>query len=312
MLDQQSPTQLLYVAGVARSGSTLLNLLLGQLPGRVDVGETFYLWDAGLVKDQSCACGQPFSQCEFWTEVGRIGFGGWDRVDHERVLWLRDQVDRTSAVPQIASPLLARSRFQAQLEEYQSYVTTLFHAIRDASGAAAVVESSKRPSLAYILRREPTIDLRLAHLTRDPRGVAYSWSRKVAVPAGGGSRPFMKQRPARLIARRWVTVNLMFEAMARRGTPRLLLRYEDLATDPQQALAALAEFTGVDPADAGAAVDGDGSLAIRSHSVKGGRIRFEKSLDIRLDERWRTEMDPRNRRITEAITWPTRRLYDYA
>jgi hypothetical protein len=304
-------TEVLYVAGVARSGSTLLNLLLGRLPGHVDVGETFYLWDAGLVKNQTCACGQPFQECPFWLEVGERAFGGWDNLDAQHVLALRNRVDATKRVAQVISPVSWSADFDADLQEYQGYVAALFRAVSATADGAVVVESSKRPSLATILRRDPSIDLRLVHLTRDPRGVAYSWSRKVAVPPGGGSRAFMKQRPARQIARRWVTVNLMFEVMARRGTPRLLLRYEDLAEDPHRWLAELAMFSGLDPDELPDPVEGAEGLSFRSHAVKGGRIRFQKSLDIRLDERWRTEMDGRSRRLTEAITWPTRRLYGY-
>ena len=306
------PTRLLYVSGVARSGSTLLNLLLGRLPGLVDVGETFYLLDGGLAKNQACACGQSFADCDFWREVGEAGFGGWHSVDYQRLLWLRDSVDRTSALPWILYPRLAPSGFAEQLAEYRHYVKTLFHAIRGAAAADAVVESSKRPSLAYILADERSIDLRLAHMTRDPRGVAYSWSREVPVPAGGGSRPYLKRRPARQIARRWVTVNLMFEALARRGTPRLLLRYEDLAVDPNYWLRRLAEFAGIDPHHVAGVLDGAATVTVQSHSVRGGRIRFEKSLDIRVDERWRTQLKPRDRRLTEVITWPTRRLYHYS
>ena len=47
--------RVLYVGGLPRSGSTLLDLLLHQLPGHVGVGEIYYLWNDSLLHDAPCA-----------------------------------------------------------------------------------------------------------------------------------------------------------------------------------------------------------------------------------------------------------------
>ncbi len=64
------PVDVVFVGGMPRSGSTLLDLLIGQLPGHCDVGELFYMWQGGAKRDQRCACGEHFSRCPFWTAVG--------------------------------------------------------------------------------------------------------------------------------------------------------------------------------------------------------------------------------------------------
>ena len=43
-MDVRRPVRLLYVGGVPRSGSTLADMMIGQLPGHVGVGELYYLW----------------------------------------------------------------------------------------------------------------------------------------------------------------------------------------------------------------------------------------------------------------------------
>ena len=90
---------MVYLAGLGRSGSTLLERLLGEMPGACPAGEVVHMWLRGVRDDERCGCGQPFGSCPFWQQVGQAAFGGWDRVDVDRVTRLRAQVDRTRFLP---------------------------------------------------------------------------------------------------------------------------------------------------------------------------------------------------------------------
>ncbi len=302
----------LYVAGMPRSGSTLLDLMLGQLPGHCDVGELFYLWQAGPVRDQRCACGEVFSACPFWTEVGRVAFGGWDAVDVQEVLKLQASVDKTVYLPLVLAPRLFPS-YQRRLERYTTILTELYAAIRHVSGADVVVDSTKRPSLAYILRRTRGVDLALVHIVRDPRGVVYSWSRQVELPAGAGPRSHLRRQSPILISRRWLTVNMMIGMLERLGVPRVLLRYEDLVRRPREELTQVAQLHGDPPRTEDLDFLTDAGLRLSSsHTVAGGRVRFQTGVvPLRTDERWRTELPAWQRRFVEVVTWPLRRRYGY-
>lgn len=312
MATGREPVKVMYVGGMPRSGTTLLDLMLGQLPGHVAVGELVNVWQAGLQRDLLCECGKTFSECPFWGRVGEVAFGGWDRLDATHVLELVNAVDRSSALPLLLAPRL-RPEFARQLEEYTAILVTLYDAIRTVSGAQVVVDSSKRPSLAYVLRRSPDVDLRVVHLVRDPRGVAHSWSKKVALPPGAGVRDHLKVRSPRLITRRWVTVNATVAALRRWGVPTISLRYEDVVCEPRTAVeraAALFE-TPLQPGDLDF-IAPDGLHLGNSHTVAGGRVRFRESpLSLRLDESWRTDMPARRRQLVQAATWPSRRRYGY-
>ncbi len=302
----------LYLGGMPRSGSTLLNLMLGQLPGHFEVGELFYLWDSGPLRNELCACGRAFSSCPFWTEVGRIAFGGWDRVDVKRVLDLRESVDRTLCLPLIVAPWLWPA-FRRRLEQYTQLLVGLYGAVQQVSGAEVVVDSTKRPSLAYILHRASGVDLRLVHVVRDPRGVVNSWSRQVPLPEGAGPRPYMLKRSAVLISRRWVTVNAMVGALAALRVPSVVLRYEDLVRDPQGQLRRVMALHRPlsDQLELTFLTDKGLQLA-SSHAVAGGRVRFKTGvLELRLDEAWRQQLSTSKQRFVEAATWPLRRRYGY-
>jgi hypothetical protein len=303
-------TTVLYVGGMPRSGSTLLDLMLGQLVGHCEVGELFYLWQSGVERNFRCACGEHFADCLFWTKVGESAYGGWGNVDLAEIQRLQRDVDATAHLPFILSPSL-RPGFARKLDRYTALVTPLYRAIAEVSGARVVVDSTKRPSLAYILRRAPGIDLRLVHVVRDPRGVAYSWSQAVELPEGTALRKHMKTRSPLLISRRWVTVNAMIAALP---VPKVRLRYEDLVREPARELrrvaALTADVTGV--TDPLAFLDGTTFTHGGSHTVAGGRIRMQHGpVTLRLDEKWRREYQPPLRRAVAALTWPLRRAYGY-
>ena len=154
------------------------------------------MWLRSVRDDERCGCGQAFSVCPFWPQVGRAAFGGWDRVDVDRVTRLRAQVDRARFLPQLASARL-QGRLQPALDEYVGYYQRTYAAISEVSGSPVVIDSSKHASLAFCLRSSPSVDLRVVHMVRDSRAVAYSWSKVVDRPEASGSQMSTYRWPVR-------------------------------------------------------------------------------------------------------------------
>jgi hypothetical protein len=304
--------QVLYVGGMPRSGSTLTDLMLHQLPGHIGVGELFYLWRNGLAHEGLCACGETFSRCDFWAEVGRVAFGGWSEMDAEHVMRLQEAVDRTSKIPWLLSPWQPRA-FRAQLDEYREILRRLYAAICRVSGAQVVVDSSKRASLAYVLRTMPDVDLRVVQVVRDPRGVAFSFNKHVALPEGAALRNEMPRSTTRKVSRRWVTVNSMIAALRPLGVPLTRVRYEDLVAHPARELGKVLQLSGGEaPEGVFGYVTDEGIAVPRTHVVAGGRIRLASGrMPLRLDEQWRQDMPVRARRLVELMTAPVRWRYGY-
>lgn len=302
----------LFVGGMPRSGSTLLDLLVGQLPGHCDVGELFYMWQGGLRRDQRCSCGSQFSQCPFWVAVGQRAFGGWDRVDGEEVMRLQQQVDTTGRM--VLGPVLRLlPGHRARTARYLDITRRVYRAVSEVSGEAIVVDSTKRPSTARLLAADPAVRLRVVQVVRDPRGVLNSWSREVPLPDGSGPRDHLKRRPARQILRRWLTVNLMIGRLQRDGVPFVRLRYEDLVTDPRAAMRSVLALSGREarPEDLGF-IGVEGVERALSHVPTGGRVRFHSGpMPLRLDEKWRAELPASRQRLTTLVCGPLMRRYGY-
>src|SRR6266516_4189116 len=197
--------RVLYIGGWGRSGSTLLDRMLGQVPGFASLGEVREIWQSGLAEGRSCGCGADFRDCPFWSEVGVRAFGGWARIDLDEALDLWRRFDRPWAIPILLAGRVGPSR--GRLRRYVGLLDRLYGAIGEVSGAAVLVDSSKLPSHALLVRLAPAVDLRLIHLVRDSRGVAYSWNKKVLDPGARRLGLDMERYTAITSALRWVLYN---------------------------------------------------------------------------------------------------------
>jgi hypothetical protein len=310
-----------YLAGLGRSGSTLLERLLGEMPGACPAGEVVHLWQRGIRDGERCGCGQPFPACPFWQAVGQEAFGGWGQVDVDGIARLRAQVDRARVLPQLASPALRR-RLQPALGEYVGYYQRMYAAIGQVSGSPVVIDSSKHASLAFCLRTSPGIDLRVIHMVRDSRAVAYSWSKIVDRPeADAGSQ--MSTYPPASAAMRWNLQNSALQLLAQLGTPTLRVKYEDFTADPAGTLGEIAAFAGLPgpPPDGSSltagVLDTDGAgrwwAELRAtHTASGNPMRFTTGrVPVRRDDTWQAAMLASKRRTVTALTLPLLMRYGY-
>ena len=61
--------KVLYIAGDGRSGSTLLNIALGNHDQVLAMGELCNVHRFVLGQENWCSCGLPVSDCDFWQSV---------------------------------------------------------------------------------------------------------------------------------------------------------------------------------------------------------------------------------------------------
>jgi len=306
--------RLLFIGGWGRSGSTLAERLVGEMPDVAGGGEITHMWIRAIRENERCACGTPFAGCPFWSEVGIRAFGGWDELDVDEVLRLKHQVDRMRFVPRLALPNRLTPH-RADLQRYLDLHRRVYAAVAEVSGARVVIDSSKHASLAFALRHDRALDLRVLHLVRDPRGVAYSWSKAVTRPEIASGDVLMPQYSMRKSSTLWTVHNFLFHVLSWIRTPVLRMRYEALIDDPFGRLAEIRRFLDL-PAQPPAFLVSDGTgveahLAT-SHSVAGNPMRFQTgAIRLRNDTAWRSRMPAGKRRLVSLLTWPSRVRYGY-
>jgi hypothetical protein len=286
--------------------------MLGRLDGVSPVGELVHIWQRGLAENNLCGCGERFRACPFWRRVGEVAYGGWDRLDVHEVLALKRTVDRNRYVPLMIARGLSRA-YGARLGRYLGLLERLYRALQLVSGAEVVVDATKHASHAFLLRRVAGIDLRVVHLVRDSRGVAFSWTklmRRLEVP--GGEALMATDHPLRMSAR-YLAYNLLFHLLRLLGVPSLLERYESLVRHPADELRRVAELAGRPAGDAELGFIGDGFVDLgSSHALAGNPMRFSRGrVPLRLDEEWRRKMPLTQRLLTAGSTWPLLLRYGY-
>lgn len=68
--------KVLYIAGWGRSGTTILDNVLGAYASVFSVGELYFLWQRGLGQNRHCGCGEPLPSCPLWREVLDLAYQG--------------------------------------------------------------------------------------------------------------------------------------------------------------------------------------------------------------------------------------------
>jgi Sulfotransferase domain len=339
--------RVVFIGGSGRSGSTLIERVLDQLPGACSVGETVQIWEQALARGEPCGCGLPLSACPFWSQVGKLAFDGWDELDLDAQIALKVSIDRTRHLPRLA--LLGRPRrppvpagpapsgsvlpsghqdrsLTERADAYARSYAALYGAIGRASGSPVIIDSSKRPMLAFCLRRIPGLDLRVIHVVRDSRAVAYSWTKVVPRPEAAGEAPeaaastgpdpgYMGTYSPARTAMRWNILNVAFHILAARGVPTLRVRYEDFVADPAGSLRRMAEFAcgpdAVPPALADGLAAGHADLSV-THTAAGNPMRFRTGrIEIRRDDDWRSRLPGRDRAVAWLLTAPLLAAYRY-
>ncbi|MBI2711045.1 MAG: sulfotransferase [Actinobacteria bacterium] len=303
-------TTVLFIGGGGRNGSTLLERMLAEVPDVAALGEVRHLPSRGLLADERCSCGEPFSACPWWTKVGTAAFGGWDRVDGAAWAAAQEAADRHRRLPGLAR--LRPGSGDRNVKTVTEHLEALYDGARASTGAPVLVDSSKHASTAALVRLVPSVELRVVNLVRDPRGVAHSWTKVVHRPEAGQSELMPRYRPART-ALWWDGVHASLAALRALGVPVLGARYEDLVTDPRGQLARIVDFAGLRPAHGwDRFLSGTTADLGATHSVAGNPMRFRTGrLELRPDVAWREELAARDRRAVTALTAPLLAAYHY-
>lgn len=237
--------KVLFIGGAGRSGTTLVDRILGQIPAVFSAGELCHIWSRSFAEDQLCGCGTPFSQCPFWKRVMDEAFPNSEQVAVHRVLRLQRSVDRVRYIPLSLMPHLRTRQFTARLVGYLDLLNRLYKAIHRVSGSQVIVDSSKNPSHGFLLGLLPDVELYVLHLVRDSRAVAYSWQRRRQRTEIHRKTEFMPILNAYKSSLDWVMFNLLVYIMRYRRVNHLSVRYEDFAYDPRAAVMKILQFLGM-------------------------------------------------------------------
>lgn len=309
--------KVLFIVGKGRSGSTLLDIALGELKGFFSMGEVFGAWvwkHKPTVLEHSCGCGLNVGNCPVWSQVFSIALQQtMGEASLENLLEIhrceRD-VARWSAIPRF----IGRSHGMnltnwPELDLLVRFAREVYGAVHEVTGSAVLVDSSKWPANPGPLGLIPGVEPYVIHLVRDPRAVSFSWQRQKRWRKNGDSMPVFGSTYS---SASWLGRSLLGEWAAQRMSPRSMrIRYEDFIRSPRRTLEAIARFVGERVTDLPLA-DERTLLLGENHTIMGNASRFATgTVTLRIDDEWESGMDLFQRGWVTLLTSPMLLKYGY-
>jgi hypothetical protein len=295
-----------YIAGTGRSGSTLLDQLLGDYLGAFSCGELNNILKAINSAGEYCSCGKLAGQCGFWSEVVADWRAAVPEFSETEYTALQNRFER---IRSLVTPWAGRTPARESFQRYSIYTQALFAAIARHSGASIIVDSTKGPARALSLSKIPEIDLHMLHLVRDVRGVVNSWLQSCRLAQQQGTRGRVgfsdNVRPA--VA--WAIVNYFCERVQRRlPGDGLLVRYEDYSANPESAVDEIASVLGMQSAMRDTGCNG-GERHV--HQIAGNDMRLRPVTHIATDQAWHVRIAPAMQKALYLLVSPWMLRYRY-
>jgi hypothetical protein len=314
MTAEAESAKVLYIVGWGRSGSTIIDNLLGETDGFFTAGELGHLWQRGLIEGRRCGCGEVLTECDVWSRVLTTAFGDSYRTTLDAqalVAWRREAV-RVRHSWKLLQHAPGKPAGNPALDSYIAAVDRLYRGIAATTGARVIVDSTKRPSDAALLRLLPNVDAFYLHLVRDPRAVAYSWRRRKAQLDRNRVVDMEAHSPTSSTVS-WLGWNLAAEALRRRHDARrsLLLRYEDFVARPRPTVQRILDLVGETPKSL--PFENDRTVRLgRNHTVSGNPDRFKTgSVKLHEDAEWAAKQPRGDRLVTTMLALPLLHRYGY-
>lgn len=302
---------LIYIMGRPHSGSTILDIVLGNSAAIESVGELV----SGLGREatgDSCACGETILDCPYWGAVRRAFAAG------APVAWetARDSSVRHAHVRNLPRTLVAGPG-NAAMRALGAASSQFARAVSAVSGKPHILDSSKEPTRGLMLLRFCP-EARVIHLVRDPRrAVASHYWRFYAY---GGYFKFLRRKyHARsmlvpfmfLAAASWTMGNLICELGRWFAAGRVVrVRYEDLCARPAEELRRIGQGFGVPLEDLIGKLERGEPMPI-GHNIGGNEIRNDGRVAFRPEKGSSHDLPRWLEILTFAVSWPLMLAYGY-
>jgi len=155
-------------------------------------------------------------------------------------------------------------------------------------------DTSKGTYRLYRLLKNTNIDVRVIRIVRDVRAFVASKKRKDITASEA--------------AKLWQHSQASLNHVCSLFDPKriLLIRYEDLATNPSNYMQQIHEHLGLQAAETSLAVDPT------QHHVLSNRIRTQGTMQIQLNEKWKTALTEREGAVALSIAGSFNRQFGYS
>lgn len=305
MLSQK--VKVIYITGEERSGSTLLERILGQHDKIFAAGELIHIWERSFIDNQLCSCRKSFNECRIWNRIVNIFL---QKLGEEiKLNFIIEALLKTSRIRQY---LIGKDFDNKYAEFINKVYTNLYETIIESTGKEFLIDASKHPVFAHILANNKNINLYVIHLVRDSRGVAYSWTKKKIRPEIINRKEYMPRYSVVRSAISWNVINkIALDLQKINGIKYIMIKYENFILKPRDTLNELYKFLELEPYFE-MFKDNKSVYLSQNHTVVGNPIRFKVgNVTLELDEEWKRKFRKDLKLLVTLLTYPCLRRFGY-
>lgn len=256
--------------GTGRSGSTILEILLGHGADCIGAGELTSIVQDGFIDNKVCSCSKSFRECVFWSKI--LTSMALENSEITEWAYLQKKIDwHTGFLLQLFRLIPKR-----EIDKYNEYNRKLLTAIREISGTKVIIDSSKYTGRALALSRLSDIELCVVCLTRSPEGLMASFQ-----------KPNKDEQPPKkpwAVFRYYASVlSLLRVAVTLVKCKVIFLRYEDMLSRRGETLADIEKAAGINLSASIECVEHNKAFDV-GHLITGNRLRKNKQVKFNKQE----------------------------
>ena len=251
---------IVYLLGAGRSGTTLLATLLNNHDSIKTLGEMHQFFEF-LDDDKNCSCGKSLKNCNEWKDaVNSLKFNANSKREFV------EEEEKHGKIPGLLAGKTADRKYLTIQEE-------VFSSIHEHRPSKWYVDSSKYIARFLLLKKSKKLNIKGIYVVRDPRGVVYSFQKKVQTP----------KRPISALLY-YNIINLFGEIAYRLDNDTIKIRYEDLVDKPEETLSYIYSHIFDEKIEVEKLVQ----YFEIPHIVGGNRMKIEKRVKLKPDQKWKT------------------------
>ncbi len=271
---------IIYIAGYGRSGSTLLDIILGSHPYILSGGELTYLYDDAVQPNRLCSCGFPLANCRFWKNY--LNNTNIDDINNYRKITRK--LEELKLVKTLNSKKTEFELYGKFIENMFKYMSNRAVEIGLKKRVRFIVDSSKtsrkvcyRPYLVAMLT---DFNVKLIHLQRGFTSTlksVYKRSNWLEEGAFKGVRNRYIRAIRALLG--YLIANKCAEKW-KESVEYMYIEYEKLISEPIDTIRDVGEFIGLDLSPVVHKISKNECFKPQ-HLVGGNRLRFNSCIKIR-------------------------------
>jgi hypothetical protein len=211
------------IVGTGRSGSTLVDRIIGNYEDIISVNE-IHEFCLNYIENSKCSCGKEVDKCDFWQQVlKKISLS---REDAKEIYEIQNKINKTKFFFHV---FFFPNQVYLKNKIYFDYLINLYEAILEVSNTSVIVESTKIPTNALILKKICKADVKVIHLIKEPFSVAMSWNKKKR----DYNDSYMVRYPYYRTIIYWWIRNIFSEFLKSVISDNTVIKYETLVKKPK-------------------------------------------------------------------------------